>query len=90
MYCVWYPESERAGTLQFRRDLRESGIRRILDARFAVLPPDAAVAMRGCGLAIVNPPWQLDLRLKALLPELHGLLAADGAGGTAIEWMVPE
>jgi 23S rRNA (adenine2030-N6)-methyltransferase len=89
-YCVWYPQSERAGTVRFKRDLRESGIRRIVDARFAVLPPDAAVAMHGCGLAIINPPWQLDLRLKTLLPALHDLLAIDGAGGTAVEWLVPE
>jgi 23S rRNA (adenine2030-N6)-methyltransferase len=38
----------------------------------------------------VNPPWQLDERLKQLLPELHTLLTADGAGGTSVEWLVPE
>lgn len=90
MYCVWYPQSERAGSLRFQRDLRESGIRRVLDARFAVLPPDSEVGMQGCGLAIVNPPWQLDLRLRTLLPQLHALLEPDGAGGTAVEWLVPE
>ena len=82
MYCVWYPQTERAGSLRFHRELRESGIRRILDAQLSVLPPDSAVGMQGCGLAIVNPPWQLDLRLTQLLPELHALLAPDGAGGT--------
>jgi 23S rRNA (adenine2030-N6)-methyltransferase len=46
--------------------------------------------MQGCGLAIVNPPWQLDLRLTQLLPELHALLAPDGAGGTRVDWLVPE
>jgi 23S rRNA (adenine2030-N6)-methyltransferase len=89
-YCVWYPQSERAGSLKFHRDLRDSGIRRILDARLAVLPPDSAVGMQGCGLVIVNPPWQLDLRLTTLLPQLHALLAPDGAGGTAVEWLVAE
>src|SRR5688572_5547090 len=90
MYCVWYPQTERAGSLRFHRELRESGIRRILDAQLSVLPPDSAVGMQGCGLAIVNPPWQLDLRLTQLLPELHALLAADGAGGTRVDWLVPE
>jgi 23S rRNA (adenine2030-N6)-methyltransferase len=89
-YCVWYPQSERAGSLRFHRELKESGIRRILDAQLSVLPADSAVGMQGCGLAIVNPPWQLDLRLKALLPRLHALLAADGAGGTHVDWLVPE
>jgi 23S rRNA (adenine2030-N6)-methyltransferase len=90
IYCVWYPQTERAGSLRFHRELRESGIRRILDAQLSVLPSDAAVGMQGCGLAIVNPPWQLDLHLKELLPVLHRLLAVDGAGGTTVEWLVPE
>jgi 23S rRNA A2030 N6-methylase RlmJ len=90
MYCVWYPQTERAGSLRFHRELCESGIRRILDAQLSVLPPDSAVGMQGCGLAIVNPPWQLDLRLTQLLPELHALLAPDGAGGTRVDWLVPE
>ena len=90
MYCVWYPQSERAGSLRFHRELRESGIRRILDAQLSVLPSDSAVGMQGCGLAIVNPPWQLDLALAQLLPQLHALLAPDGAGGTRVEWLVPE
>ena len=90
IYCVWYPQSERAGSLRFHRELKESGIRRILDAQLSVLPPDSAVGMKGCGLAIVNPPWQLDLRLRELLPRLHALLAPDDAGGTRVEWLVPE
>jgi 23S rRNA (adenine2030-N6)-methyltransferase len=52
--------------------------------------PTARSAMQGCGLAIVNPPWQLDLALAQLLPQLHALLAPDGAGGTRVEWLVPE
>jgi 23S rRNA (adenine2030-N6)-methyltransferase len=90
MYCVWYPQSERAGSLRFHRELRESGIRRVLDAQLSVLPPDSAVGMQGCGLAIVNPPWQLDLRLAQLLPKLHALLAPDGAGAIRVDWLVPE
>ena len=83
-------EQSAPGSLRFHRELRESGIRRILDAQLSVLPPDSAVGMQGCGLAIVNPPWQLDLALAQLLPQLHALLAPDGAGGTRVEWLVPE
>jgi len=39
---------------------------------------------------LVNPPWQLDERLRALLPELHGLLAIDGGGDTGVDWLVAE
>jgi 23S rRNA (adenine2030-N6)-methyltransferase len=89
-YCVWYPRSDRAGPARFHRDLERSGIRKVLDAWLAVLPDDALVGLGGAGLVIVNPPWQLDERLRELLPVLHGLLSPDGRGGTGVEWIVPE
>ena len=44
----------------------------------------------GAGLVVVNPPWQLDERLKELLPQLHRLLSPEGLGGSRVEWLVPE
>ena len=89
-FCVWYPVTDRAGAVRFRRDLERSGIRKVLDATLRVLPNDAQVGMGGAGLVIVNPPWQLDARLGELLPQLHRLLTPEGAGGTEVEWLVPE
>lgn len=89
-FCIWYPLTDRAGPVRFQRDLERSGIRKILDVRLRVLPGDATVGMGGAGLVIVNPPWQLDDRLRDLLPRLHELLAPEGLGGTATEWLVPE
>ena len=89
-YCIWYPLTDRAGPLRFQRDLERSGIRKVLDVQLSVLPIDAQVGMAGAGLAIVNPPWMLDERLKELLPQLHRLLSPDGLGGSHVEWLVPE
>jgi 23S rRNA (adenine2030-N6)-methyltransferase len=88
--CIWYPLTARAGTLRFRRDLGRSGLRRLLDVRLSVLPADTQVGMPGAGLVILNPPWQLDERLRGLLPGLHRLLSPDGTGSTGLEWLVPE
>ena len=88
--CIWYPLTDRAGPVRFHRELERSGIRRILDVTLRVLPVDAQVGMGGAGLVVVNPPWQLDLRLRQLLPLLHGILSPDGLGGTGLEWLVPE
>jgi len=87
---IWYPLTQRAGPLRFQRELERSGVRRILDVRLSVLPDDAQVGLRGSGLVIVNPPWQLDTRLEALLPRMHSLLAPDGAGRASVEWLVGE
>lgn len=89
-FMIWYPLSQRAGPLRFRRKLQDSGIRRILDIELSVRPADAQVGLHGSGLLLVNPPWQLDLRLRELLPQLHGLLAPDGAGSTNVAWLVGE
>jgi len=88
--CIWYPRTDRAGPLRFHHGLERSGIRKVLDVTLDVLPTDAQVGMPGAGLVIVNPPWQLDTRLRELLPPLHALLSPEGAGGTRIEWRVPE
>jgi 23S rRNA (adenine2030-N6)-methyltransferase len=90
MVCVWYPRTNRAGPLRFHRELERSGLRKVLDVTLNVLPEDAEVGMAGAGLVIVNPPWQLDERLKTLLPQLHRLLSPDGLGGTRVDWLVPE
>lgn len=89
-YCVWYPLTERAAPLRFRRNLERSGIRKILDCSLSMMPDDTPVGMRGSGLVIVNPPWMLDERLAELLPDLHRLLVPDGSGGTNVEWWVGE
>lgn len=90
MYCIWYPVTDRAGPVRFRRDLERSGIRKVLDVTLRVLPDDAQVGMGGAGVVIVNPPWQLDARLGELLPQLHALLSPEGLGGTQVDWLVPE
>jgi len=90
MYCVWYPLTERAGPLRFKRDLERSGIRKVLDCTLSVMPADTPVGMRGSGLVIINPPWLLDERLSELLPDLHRLLVPDGTGGTTVDWWVGE
>ena len=90
MYCIWYPLTERAAPVRFRRNLERSGVRRVLNSTLSVLPDDAAVGLRGAGVTIVNPPWMLDERLTELLPDLHRLLVPEGAGGTSVEWWAGE
>jgi 23S rRNA (adenine2030-N6)-methyltransferase len=89
-FMVWYPLTQRAGPLRFHRDLERSDMRKILDVSLSVLPDDSEVAMQGSGLVVVNPPWQLDTRLEALLPQLHALLSPEGLGRTKVEWLVGE
>jgi 23S rRNA (adenine2030-N6)-methyltransferase len=85
-YCIWYPLTDRAAPLRFRRQIERSDVRKVLGCTLSVMPDDTPVGMRGSGLVIVNPQWQLEERLVELLPDLHRLLVPDAAGGTSVEW----
>jgi 23S rRNA (adenine2030-N6)-methyltransferase len=86
---LWYPIKDRAAVWTLQQTLEDSGIRRILAAELLWQNEDRADRLNGCGLLLINPPWQLDQTLTALLPELHRLLA-DGRGGSSVSWIVPE
>lgn len=53
-----------------------------LSSELWIHPRDNRVGLNGSGLLIVNPPWQLDVRMREWLPQLHALLdPAPSRGG---------
>jgi 23S rRNA (adenine2030-N6)-methyltransferase len=89
-FAAWYPIKRRQVTDAFLASLAARGVSRLLVAELAVHPTDSAIGLNGCGMALLNPPWQLDGELAATLPAVHAALAPDGAGGTRVRWLVPE
>ena len=55
MFCIWYPLTERAAPLRFRRNIESSGIRKVLDVTLSVMPDDSPVGLRGSGLRDRQP-----------------------------------
>ena len=88
--ALWYPIKDRAPAQRLHRALIASGMRRILCAELCVLPDDVALRLNGCGMILINPPWQIDNSLAALLPRLLDVLRVEGPGRTRVEWLVPE
>jgi 23S rRNA (adenine2030-N6)-methyltransferase len=70
--------------------LQDCGLRKLLRLELTVRPADSPLGLNGSGLIIANPPWQLDEELRPALTELHRVLAPQGAGGSRIDWLVPE
>lgn len=89
IYALWYPIKERAAVWRFHEALERTGIRRILAAELTIHEEDTHQRLNGCGMIVVNPPWQLDRNLELVLPALHEAMAAK-AGGARVEWLVPE
>lgn len=80
VYAVWYPIKQRAAIAPFQRWLGAREWNNVIMAELLVQPDDSPLRLNGCGMAIVNTPWQFDATLAKLLPALKDLLAqADGA-----------
>jgi len=86
---VWYPITARARVDEF------------LDALVASQPPtftaelliageEAPLKMKGCGLLVINPPWQIDAEIVPSLDVLAGMLSQAPGGFGRLRWLVNE
>jgi len=77
IFCIWYPIKERTIIDRFHQ-----GIKEILQKPFLVtemtLYPEAGNLLSGCGIVIINPPWQLDKQIGDFLPSLTKQLSPQG------------
>lgn len=87
--AVWYPITERARTDEFHHQLVELATPAFF-AELTIAGPESLLKMKGCGLLILNPPWQVDREIRALLPVLQQKLRAEPGAGSASGWLVPD
>ena len=90
VYAVWYPLTERAKVDAFFAELLGLGPPPTLAAEIAVAGEGSALKMKGCGLVVINPPWQFDQLAKPLLDFLAVVLAQAPGGGSRLTWLVTE
>ncbi len=89
IFALWYPIKERPWVWRLHEALAATGIRRQLALEVCIHPEDDWRRLNGCGMILINPPWQLDGALAGVLPWLHRVLEC-GGGGARIDWLVPE
>jgi 23S rRNA (adenine2030-N6)-methyltransferase len=85
VYCAWYPIKEAREIASWKTSLARAVRRDVLFSEIWIYPRDSRVGLNGSGLAIVNPPYQIDERMKVWQPELHAALDAPRAGGQSVE-----
>jgi len=90
VYAAWYPIKRTATIDSFHASLVSRGINRLLVAELSIHPEDSAIGLNGSGMILLNPPWKTDEDLAETLPAVHAALSPSGAGGTRVEWLVPE
>lgn len=80
VYLLWYPIKDTKITARFHRALGQACAREVLIAEVMIRPARHPDKLNGCGVVIINPPWQLEEQLAAVLPLLAARLGeAPGA-----------
>jgi len=90
IYSVWYPIKLRRQILPFHRWFAAHGIKKTLAAELMIDADDSPLRLNGCGMVIVNPPWQFDAWLERLMPDLARLLARTPRSSQRVEWLTRE
>ncbi len=90
IYALWYPIKDRAAVAQFRRQLQETAISRILDVAFEIRPPSHDERLDGSGLVVINPPFVFEKEMRIVLPELGKILAEDRKARWSLDWISGE
>lgn len=80
VYAIWYPIKNRAVTERFLNTLHAKINRPLLVAELSIYAEDTVFQLNGCGMAIINPPWQFDKKLNKLIPWLWKTLSVNQQG----------
>ena len=90
IYAIWYPIKLHRQVLRFQRWFAKQGIKKTLVAELMIDADDSPLRLNGCGMVIVNAPWQFDAWLARLLPDLERLLARSPRASHRLEWLTRE
>lgn len=91
MFLLWYPIKDDTAVGNFRIEARHIATmpgRNWLDIALCVKPeplPGQPLRLRGSGMFLVNPPWQLAASCRDSLPMLADILAPQGGGWDVTE-----
>jgi 23S rRNA (adenine2030-N6)-methyltransferase len=70
VFAAWYPIKQRAPVRQFLADLKQAGIRDIVAAELCLREPVDPTRLNGCGMLVINPPYQFEQEVQPILAAL--------------------
>ena len=86
-FALWYPVKQARALASAMRRAAAMPAKSALRLELHVRPDDSPLRMNGSGLAVWNPPWQLDAALTPTLAALAGALGEGGPGRAIVEWL---
>lgn len=88
--AVWYPVTERVRVDEFHHAFLELAPPPAFFAEISIAGDGSQLRMKGCGMLILNPPWQIDGEIRAALPVFVQRLKVDAGADAHSGWLVPE
>lgn len=85
-YAVWYPVKDRAPVSAFHAQAAALAAEALV-VELLLRPDDDPETLNGCGLLVINPPWQLDGAARRVLPRLLARLGAEALGAWRVEML---
>jgi 23S rRNA (adenine2030-N6)-methyltransferase len=83
VFVAWYPVKGRAPVRAFHTAMRESGVQDVVAVEMLLRDPVDAARLNGCGLLVINPPWQFEDTAREILGALLARLG-DGELGAGV------
>jgi 23S rRNA (adenine2030-N6)-methyltransferase len=87
---LWYPIKRAADLSPWQATLARDVERPTLLSELWLYPMDSRVSLNGSGLVIVNPPYRVNERMQAWLPELASTLDPERRGGMRLRWLTTQ
>jgi len=87
VYALWYPVKDYKAVERFARQLKASGIPRILRLELRIRAPSPSPRLDGSGMIIINPPYTLAQEMTALAPMLVKRLGKDKSANLVNDWI---
>jgi 23S rRNA (adenine2030-N6)-methyltransferase len=87
-YIIWFPIKSHLPIEQFYRDVKALNVPKTLLIECWIDDKKAKDTLTGCGLIVLNTPFQVDERMKAMAIELSDYICPKNAPGIEIHWLV--
>ena len=88
--AVSNPVTERVRVDDFQHAFLELAPPPTFFAEINIAGDSSLLRMKGCGMLILNPPWQIDAEIRAALPAFVERLKVDAGAKAHSGWIVPE
>jgi 23S rRNA (adenine2030-N6)-methyltransferase len=86
IYAVWFPIKDRRAVEHFYAGLQRR-FAKVVSIELMLFPEDTSFRLNGCGLVVLNPPWQFASLFAAALAQIEPLLKREPPSRTSVVWL---